>query len=101
MREYESGIYLSPADSQECDELEMKMKLIDEKLNHYRTQRKRAATRIQMIKRHKNLKDDIVKTIRSNIVYNLPSGVLEEILKTSAINGDGISAMLHRLSTAK
>ena len=101
LHEYEDGIYLSQSDSQECDELQMKMKLIDDKLNHYRSQKKRAATRIQMIKRHKNLRDDVVKTVSSNIFNLIPSGMLESILSSSEPKVQDISTMLQRLASAK
>ena len=101
LHEYEDGVFLSQSDSQECDELQMKMKLIDDKLNHYRSQKKRAATRIRMIKRHKNLRDDVVKTVSSNIFNLIPSGMLESILSSSETKVQDISTMLQRLASAK
>lgn len=98
LSEYEDGVYLSPTDSKECDELQIKIKLIDDKLAHYRNQRKKASTRLQMIKRHKNLRDDVLKTVSSNVFNRIPSGLIVEILDTSAREDKDINAMLHRLN---
>lgn len=100
LSEYEDGIYLSPSDSKECDELQIKIKMIDDKLAHYRSQRKKAATRLQLMKKHKNLKDDVIKTVSSNVFNLIPSGLLADILKTSAREDKDINAMLQRLQAA-
>ena len=55
---------------------------LTESLNQYRTQRKRAASRILTIKEYRKLRYDVVIT-----------EVLDEILKTSAMNIDDSSAM--------
>jgi hypothetical protein len=94
LSEYEDGIYFSPSDSKECDELQIKIKMIDAELAHYRSQRKKAATRLQI------MKDDVIKTVSSNVFNLIPSGLLAEILKTSAREDKDINVMIQRLEAA-
>jgi U3 small nucleolar ribonucleoprotein component len=53
-----------PAYGNECEDLRNKIKL--------GSQRKKAVKRLQMIKRNGNLRNDVVKTISSNICNIVP-----------------------------
>ena len=77
--QFEEGVYLSTADAMKCDELLMKEKLIQSKINKYKHELQRARSLLSAY-RKKNIASHLPAILKTQIIYQIPKPVLTKIL---------------------
>jgi hypothetical protein len=99
--EVEPGVFFSPSDKMKMEDLTTKLKQIDTKLAHYRNMKLRMQNLIKGMKKTRNLRDDVVKTVSANVFSMIPIDVLNNILENSCGEDEDIFAMIERIKSAK
>ena len=77
---YNASTFLCETDNQRIDHLDMKIKLIDSKLAHYKREKKKAVEIRSTIMKGRNVKDYISKGLSSKILHLIPDHLLHSIL---------------------
>ena len=96
--EVESGVFLSPNDYLKIKELSEKLKQIDAKLAQYKSLKVRTQNLIKGIKKTKNLQDDVVKTVSSNVFDRIPIDVINKILGSG--EDENMFALIERIKSS-
>ena len=93
--EVNTSTFLCEKDSQRVDDLDMKIKLMESKLAHYKRQKKKAVEIKSNIVKGRNVKDYMFKLLNSSILHLIPDQVLHSILDKCqpGQNGDVFSAL--------
>ncbi|KAH3797863.1 hypothetical protein DPMN_151452 [Dreissena polymorpha] len=96
--EVEAGVFLSPNDYLKIEELSEKLKQIDAKLAQYNSLKVKTQNLIKGIKKTKNLQDDVVKTVRSNVFDRVPIDVINKILGSG--EDENMFALIERIKSS-
>ncbi|KAH3747991.1 hypothetical protein DPMN_182427 [Dreissena polymorpha] len=96
--EAESGVFLSPNDYLKIEELSQKLKQIDAKLAKYKSLIVRTQNLMKGIKKTKNLQDDVVKTVSSNVFDRVPIDVINKILGSG--EDENMFALIERIKSS-
>ncbi|KAH3807998.1 hypothetical protein DPMN_136346 [Dreissena polymorpha] len=96
--EVELGVFLSPNDYLKIEELSQKLTQIDAKLAQYKSLKVRTQNLIKGIKKTKNLQDDVVKTVSSNVFDRVPIDVIYKILGSG--EDENMFALIERIKSS-
>ncbi|KAH3751815.1 hypothetical protein DPMN_186389 [Dreissena polymorpha] len=84
------SVFLSPNDYLKIEELSEKLKQIDAKLAQYKS--------LKGIKKTKNLQNDVVKTVSSNVFDRIPIDVINKILGSG--EDENMFALIERIKSS-
>ena len=96
--EVEPGVFVSPNYSSKLEDLSKKLQQIDTKLAQYRRLKVRTQNLIKGIKKTKNLQDDVVKTVSSNVFDRIPIDVINKILGSG--EDENMFALIERIKSS-
>ncbi|KAH3882783.1 hypothetical protein DPMN_006728 [Dreissena polymorpha] len=96
--EVESGVFLSPNDYSKIEKLSQKLEQNDAKLAQYKSLKLRTQNLMKGIKKTKNLQDDVVKTVSSNVLDRVPIDVINKILGSG--EDENMFALIERIKSS-
>ena len=95
VEERDDKTFLSPSDSRRLDELQLKLELVEDKISHYRKVKKQMGFKIMRLKRNRNIRRQLLRTIDSRIVKLLPEDTLSKVLSK---HQDDVSAAVEEIN---